>query len=157
MNAYRLKPLRFPWPPLFYGAAIATALLLGHIASLPMPSPGGALLMTTGALLIVVAIALDLWALKTLWSHHTTVLPHRSATRLVTDGPFRYTRNPIYLGYTILTVAIGLMTGNPWFFLAALVAAVVTTSIAIRCEEAHLLARFGADYERYCKRTRRWI
>lgn len=157
MNAYRLKPLNFPWPPLLYGAAIAVALLLDRFVGLLPSAKGGLLFWIAGGLLALAAIALDFWALRTLWASHTTAMPHRCASRLVTDGPFRYTRNPIYLGYTLMTIAFGLLTGNAWFFVTALGAALITTIIAIRCEEMHLLARFGVDFERYCKRTRRWI
>lgn len=157
MNAYRLRPLNFPWPPVLYGAAVGLALLLDHFVGVLPSTAGGPWFWAAGGLLIVLAIGLDLWALKTLWASHTTVLPHRCASRLVTDGPFRFTRNPIYLGYTLMTIAFGLITGNAWLFVAAVAAATCTTLFAIRCEEMHLLARFGIDFERYCKRTRRWI
>lgn len=157
MNAYRLKPLNFPWPPLLYGSAIASALLLDQFVGVLPSTAGEPLLWIAGGLMVVLAIGLDLWALLTLWASHTTAMPHRSASRLVTGGPFRFTRNPIYLGYTLMTVAFGLLTGNAWFFVTALIAAVCTTVFAIRCEEMHLLARFGIDFERYCQRTRRWI
>ncbi|MCA1971152.1 MULTISPECIES: methyltransferase family protein [Ciceribacter] len=158
MNAYRLKPLSFPWPPVLYGLAILFALLADRfIGILPSVMPNGYLFYAIGALLVAVALFLDLWAIKTLVEYRTTVMPHRGAQRLVTSGPFRYSRNPIYLGYTLITLAIGFLTGNAWFFVAAIGAAIVTTVIAIRKEEMHLLARFGIDFEHYCQRTRRWL
>ena len=84
-------------------------------------------------------------------------MPHRCATHLVTCGPFRYSRNPIYLGYTLMTTGIGLVLGNGWFLVGALIAALVTSYLAIRREESHLLSRFGFEFERYCRTTRRWI
>lgn len=157
MNAYRLKPLNFPWPPILFGTAIAAALLLDRFVGILPKAGSGLAFWIAGGLLAAAAVALDFWALKTLWASHTTAMPHRCASRLVTDGPFRYSRNPIYLGYTLMTIAFGLLTGNAWFFVTAIAAAAVTNIIAIRCEEMHLLARFGVDFERYCKRTRRWI
>ncbi len=158
MNAYRLKPLKYPWPPLLYGVAIVAALLLDRYVGLLPPLPReGYLLWTLGGLLALIALTLDIWAVKTLLECHTAVLPNRCAQRLVTNGPFRFTRNPIYLGYTLMTIAFGLLTGNSWFLVAAIAAAVVTTLVAIRCEEMHLLARFGIEFERYCQHTRRWI
>lgn len=157
MYAYISKPLNFPWPPVIYALAIIAALLLGRFATLQLVDIGGYAFWIVGGLLVALAVTLDIWALKTLWQCHTTAMPHRCASRLVTTGPFRYSRNPIYLGYTLLTVALGLITGNSWFLAAAPVAAIVTTLFAIRCEEMHLLARFGIDFERYCERTRRWI
>lgn len=158
MNAYRLKPLRYPWPPVLYVLAMAMALLADRYVGILPPARGdGYFFIVAGGLLVAVAVALDLWAVKTLLDCHTAVLPNRCAQRLVTTGPFRFTRNPIYLGYTLLTVAFGLLTGNAWFFIAGLTAATLTTTVAIRCEEMHLLARFGADFEHYCQHTRRWI
>ncbi|HXV29307.1 MAG TPA: isoprenylcysteine carboxylmethyltransferase family protein, partial [Sinorhizobium sp.] len=68
-----------------------------------------------------------------------------------------FTRNPIYLGYTLVMVGIGLMTLNPWFFVMATVAVALTTLVAVRNEERHLLSRFGFEFERYCRHTARWI
>jgi Putative protein-S-isoprenylcysteine methyltransferase len=82
-------------------------------------------------------------------------MPNRSPSQLLTHGPYRFTRNPIYLGYTASTIAFGLILDNPWFLIAAFAAAVVTSQIVIRREEMHLLAWFGVEYERYCRITRR--
>ena len=157
MNAYRLKPLNFPWPPILYCAAVAMAIVLNRFTVLPAPHINDTLSWALGAVTVVVAVSLDLWAVKTLVECNTTILPYRCATHLVTRGPFRFSRNPIYLGYTLMTAGLGFLTGNSWFFLMALLTALITTFIAIRHEERHLLARFGIEFERYCKQTRRWI
>ncbi|TCL73641.1 isoprenylcysteine carboxylmethyltransferase family protein [Rhizobium sp. BK251] len=157
MNAYRSKPLNFPWPPILYGLAILAALILDLLPIPPLPHLHSGLGWMVGAGLVVLAVSLDIWAVKTLVESRTTILPHRCTAHLVTRGPFRYTRNPIYLGYTIATIAFGLLTGNSWFFVTALFAAITTTLVAIRCEEMHLLSRFGCEFEFYCRKTRRWI
>ncbi len=73
--------------------------------------------------------------MKTLIERHTAVLPHRRSSHLVTCGPFRLTRNPIYLGYTIMMVGCGLITLNPWFFITASLAVALTTAFAVRKED----------------------
>ncbi len=85
------------------------------------------------------------------------MLPHRGSRCLVTSGPFRWSRNPIYLGNTLLLTGIGLATGNGWFVIMAIAAALVIQKLAIEREEQHLRALFGEDYEAYCRTTRRWI
>ena len=110
-----------------------------------------------GGLFVVAAVVLDVWAMRTLLDCHTTILPNRCSTYLVTSGPYRFTRNPIYLGYTLTTAGIGLALLNPWCIVTAIVAAAVTSLVAIRREELHLLSRFGIDFERYCNGTARWI
>lgn len=157
MNAYRAKPLSFPWPPLIYGMAALIALALTRLSPIPVTHGHGWLPWLLGAGLVLSAISLDLWAVKTLLDRHTAVMPYRCATCLVTCGPFRFTRNPIYLGYTLIMVGIGLMTLSPWFFVMAAAAVTLTTLFAIRNEELHLLSRFGFEFERYCRYTTRWI
>jgi protein-S-isoprenylcysteine O-methyltransferase Ste14 len=157
MNAYRSKPLNFPWTPLLYGVAFFAALALEQYLPLLLPPAWGLIAWVAGVALTLLSILLGLWAAKTLIDSETTISTHRCTTYLVTRGPFRYTRNPTYLGYTLLTVAFGLLTGNVWFFVAAAVAMLLTTQVVIRREEMHLLSRFGFEFEYYCKRTRRWI
>jgi protein-S-isoprenylcysteine O-methyltransferase Ste14 len=111
----------------------------------------------SGLIAAIFAVCLDIWALKTLIESDTTVMPHRPAKHLVTRGPFGFTRNPSYVAYTIITASIGLLTGSAWFFVAAGFAAVTTNFVAIHQEERHLLARFGCEFEYYCKHTRRWL
>lgn len=157
MNAYRAKPLSFPWPPLVYGAAVLMALVLARHYPIPVAHGDGWAPWLLGGAMMLAAISLDIWAVKTLLERHTAVLPHRCATCLVTCGPFRFTRNPIYLGYTLAMIGLGLMTLNPWFFVMAIGTVIVTTLFAIRNEERHLLSRFGFEFERYCRHTTRWL
>jgi protein-S-isoprenylcysteine O-methyltransferase Ste14 len=155
---YRMKPLKYPWPPLLYLGACVIALLLDNcVETTSLLNPGGMTALVAGALIGAGAIAINVWAIQTLLWHHTPVNEYQHTYPLITDGPYRYSRNPIYLGYTLLMVASGLMLGNGWLMIAAPIAAVMTTLIAIRYEELRLLVRFGVDFERYCKRTRRWI
>lgn len=157
MNAYRRKPLAFPWPPVIYGLAIAIAFLLQ--AQMPLSVSESHVLpaRAVGATLIAAAAILDVWAMRTLIDCHTTILPNRGSTYLVTSGPYRFTRNPIYLGYTLATAGLGLVLANPWCLIVAIPAAAVTHLVAVRREELHLLSRFGIDFERYCHATARWI
>ncbi|KQV42546.1 MULTISPECIES: isoprenylcysteine carboxylmethyltransferase family protein [unclassified Rhizobium] len=160
MNAYRAKSMRYPWPFALHGFASLAALALGRI--LPMAHEPDARLTTwaiwsIGALVIVAGVVLSLWAVRTLLDRHTTVLPNRCSSHLVTCGPFRYTRNPIYLGYTLIMAGIGLITMNAWFFIIATGTVIFTTLFAVKAEERHLHSRFGFEFERYCRSTSRWI
>ncbi len=158
MNAYRAKPLRYPWPPVLYLAAIIGAIMAGRFTALaPVPSPLPYLLPSIGFSMGLFAVTLDIWAVRTLMERQTPAFDTGCARHLVTCGPFRFSRNPIYLAYTLFTVALGFITGNAWFFIAASFALLATRILAIPSEERHLEARFGYDYESYRKRTRRWI
>ncbi|MGG6897041.1 methyltransferase family protein [Rhizobium sp. BR 315] len=157
MNAYRSKSLSFPWPPLLYSIAVVIALSLQRYYPLPLPLLWSIVAWAVGSVLTAFAVTLNVWAVKTLIESRTTVLTQRCTAYLVTTGPFRFTRNPTYLGYTLLTAGLGLLIGNLWFVAMAALAAALTTPLVIRCEEMHLLSRFGCEFEFYCKHTRRWI
>ncbi|SIQ12898.1 Protein-S-isoprenylcysteine O-methyltransferase Ste14 [Rhizobium sp. RU20A] len=157
MNAFRTRPMTYPWPPMLFGLSAATALLLDMRMPLPLADDGGLPARLAGFCLIGVAILIDLWAIKTLMERKTAVLPHHCTRHLVTCGPFGLTRNPIYLGYTGLLAGIGLIEANVWCFVVAIIFVAVTSHYAIRQEEQHLLSRFGIDYERYARATTRWI
>ena len=160
MNAYRAKSLRYPWPFALHGFASLAALALGRIRPLanePDSVLTAWIIWAIGSLVIVAGVVLSLCAVRTLLDRHTTVLPNRCSSYLVTSGPFRYTRNPIYLGYTLIMAGIGLITMNAWFFIIATGTVILTTVFAVRAEERHLHARFGFEFERYCRSTSRWI
>lgn len=157
MNAYRSKSLSFPWPPLLYSVAVTAALYLQRYYPLPLSFTWSIVSWVLGAALTAIAVTLNVWAVKTLMERRTTVLTQRCSAYLVTTGPFRFTRNPTYLGYTLLMAGLGLLIGNLWFVAMAATAAALTTLLVIRCEEMHLLSRFGCEFEFYCKHTRRWI
>ncbi len=158
MNDLADRPNTVPWPPIVYAGTALLALGLHWL--LPLPWPGGAMaavLAVIGLFLGAAGIALDLATVMAFRRHRTTVLPHRGATRLITDGPFRHSRNPIYVGNTLLVAGAGLVFGIGWLILAALAGAFATRKLAIEREEAHLALRFGQDWQDYAARTPRWL
>jgi protein-S-isoprenylcysteine O-methyltransferase Ste14 len=135
------------------------ALILGfaleHIAPSGQTLPGW--LVNAGRALVAAGIALDLWAMGAMTSARTNIMPNRGAENLVTSGPFAFSRNPIYLGNTIVTVGIGLGLNALWFLPLAAVAAALVQRLAILREEAHLAARFGPEWTAYAAKTPRWL
>ncbi|MBN8241598.1 isoprenylcysteine carboxylmethyltransferase family protein [Nitratireductor aquimarinus] len=158
MNDHEQRPARFPWPPVIYLSAIVIAAVLGIFYPLPWIGPPlSDLLFAIGWLLIAGFVFIDLQAMRTLHRAGTTILPTRGADTLVTSGPFSFSRNPIYLGNSMLTAGIGLVAGNAWFFASLIVACFLTQKLAIEPEEKHLGLRFGKKYRDYQKRVRRWF
>jgi protein-S-isoprenylcysteine O-methyltransferase Ste14 len=102
-------------------------------------------------------LALIVWAILTLRRAGTTVLPDKGADKLVTDGPFRYRRNPIYMGDVLLFLGLAQLTGYIWFAIATPLCAIAVFYLAILPEEQHLENRFGQAYLDYQERTRRWF
>ncbi len=158
MNDHEQRPARFPWPPVIYLSAIMIAAVLGIFYPLPWIGPPlSDLLFAIGWLLIAGFVFIDLQAMRTLHRAGTAILPTRGADTLVTSGPFSFSRNPIYLGNSMLTAGIGLVAGNAWFFASLIVACFLTQKLAIEPEEKHLGLRFGKKYRDYQKRVRRWF
>ena len=152
------RPNTIPWPPILYAGA--TLIALGLQALLPLPWPGGAwaaVLLMVGVFLAAAGTALDFATILTFRRHQTTVLPNRGATHLITDGPFRFSRNPIYVGNTLLVAGVGLIFGIAWLVPAAFAGAFATNRLAIAREERHLALRFGPAWSVYAARTPRWL
>ena len=154
MNPYRARPNLIPWPPLLLVGLSLAAIALSLLTPLPLAFPGA---RTLGIALIAMALGIDLWAMRTLHEAHTTILPNRGSSHLVTHGPFGFSRNPIYVANMVLMIGIGLLSLNAWFLPLAAVNAALTHVLAIRREENHLHARFGYQFETYCRKVRRWI
>jgi protein-S-isoprenylcysteine O-methyltransferase Ste14 len=152
------RPNRFPWPPVLLVAAIAAALAAQSFYPLPWaPSPIRELFWLFGIVLAGGALLIDVMAILTLQRARTTVLPHKGAQKLVTSGPFAFSRNPIYLANVLLLFGLGLALGNLWFWPLALVLGGLTQHFAILREEAHLQAKFPAGWLAYRRKVRRWI
>ena len=155
---FSARPNTVPWPPIIYLAVALAALALG--AAWPLASPPPAALRwlrMAGAAIVATGLALDVAAMLVMRRARTNILPHRGADRLVTDGVFALTRNPIYVGNTLLLAGLGVALPSAWMAAGALLAALLVDRLAIRREERHLSARFGPAYADYVARVPRWI
>jgi protein-S-isoprenylcysteine O-methyltransferase Ste14 len=151
------RPSRIPWPPLLLLGVVTGAILLGYLRPLPWPGLDDWPARAVGLGLGAAGIVLLVMAILTLRRHGTTVLPDAGATTLVTSGPFRRFRNPIYLADCLILLGLAELTKNVWFVIAAAAFAILVTWLAIRPEEAHLETRFGDAYLDYKAKTRRWL
>ena len=151
--------MRFP-PPLIF----ATGFLLGwilevRVRSLPMAGAPStrAVLEVVGALGVVGGLVVAFWGLWTFHRAHTAILPHRPASRLVTSGPYRFSRNPMYVGLTAAYIGLAMLANTLWppVFLPLVITALYL--LVVRREERYLGSAFGAEYAEYRRRIRRWL
>ena len=140
-------------PPLLVAGLFAMAWGLGRL----MPVPIGPPLPALGALVLFVAVALIGWALLALLRAGNDPRPDRPDAALVERGPFRFSRNPVYLGFILGMLGIALRWGDLWGWLALLATHGVLDALVVRREEAYLAARFGPAYDAYRARVRRWV
>ena len=144
----------FP-PPLVFLAFVGAGLLLNR--AFPLDAGRGFAARSLAALLLLAGFALILWSGGLFKRQHTSVLPIRPSTSLVFDGPYRFTRNPMYLGMLSIQIGLGLLLGTWWPALLGPLAVIAVNRIAIEREERYLHRRFGIPYDDYRARVRRWI
>ena len=146
--------VRLP-PPLVYlaGLALGWALDAWH----PLGRPPAPLRWTLGGALAVAGLGLFLPALRLMRRARTAIAPTRPTTRLVVAGPFRVTRNPLYLSLLLVYAALAVLTGTLWALVLLPVVVAVLQRVVIVREEAYLERKFGDEYRAYRARVRRWI
>ena len=110
-----------------------------------------------GFVMAAAGLLLMLWSVGLFWSRRTSIQPNRPATEFVVVGPYKFTRNPMYLGMSVVFLGLSMAFGPVWpmFFLP--VAMFLLVRFVIRREEEYLRRTFGGSYEEYCSRVRRWI
>jgi protein-S-isoprenylcysteine O-methyltransferase Ste14 len=138
------------------GAPLALGLTLTATFGDPV-SVSGQLASLAGGLLVVAFVLWNGWTLQVMASHRTSILPGGSTTVLLQAGPFRLSRNPLYLGLIALDVGLSLLVPSFWALVLVPVGVAALFWGAIRPEERYLSAKFGVDYEAYCARVRRWL
>jgi protein-S-isoprenylcysteine O-methyltransferase Ste14 len=109
-----------------------------------------------GVALSVLSVPLLIWMFRSLGTNVTDTVAIRSKHTLVTHGPYRWVRHPLYSLGTMLFVGIGLIASN-WFILLAMGLGFVLLAIRTPIEEARLTEKFGDEYRAYLRRTGRFI
>jgi protein-S-isoprenylcysteine O-methyltransferase Ste14 len=156
MSRHLHRPRTLILPPAPYAAALVGGWWLDrNVAALPWD--WGAATRPLGWLLVGIGLALFAWTLYTFWRHRTTVNPYKAATSLCTVGPFRHSRNPIYVGDWFILGGVSLLLATWWPLLFAPLVWVALRYGVIRHEEAHLEAKFGEAYRLYRRQVRRWL
>jgi protein-S-isoprenylcysteine O-methyltransferase Ste14 len=157
MEQHPSRPSGVPWPPILIVATLAAGVILNRVLPLDWPGLDDLAARMIGYGLGVAGLALAAWGIVTLRRADTTMRADRATDRLVTDGPFRFRRNPIYMGEVLAFLGLAQLTYNIWFAILAPVFALGVLQLAILPEERHLEARFGEAYLDYKERTRRWF
>ncbi len=144
-----------PLPPTYFMLGLV-AMLAAH-SLVPLARIVGSPWRYAGVLPIALGVLLNLWADGLFKRHGTEVKPFRDSSALVLEGPFRFTRNPMYLGGLLILAGAGLLLGSltPWLVVLALTW--LATAHFIVPEERDLERQFGVRYLEYKRRVRRWI
>jgi protein-S-isoprenylcysteine O-methyltransferase Ste14 len=139
-----------------------TAILAGYLLQWSWPlSPGAEPALTlrlgVGGAVAGAGVLLVLWPATLFGRSGQNPNPRYPTPSMVTGGPYRFTRNPMYLGMVLFCVGLAVGGWNPWTLLLTPVCAFLLQRLAIEPEERYLEQKFGDEYRDYRKRVRRWL
>src|SRR6266508_3356198 len=142
-------------PPILTLLHIIAAFLLARFIPLPFTVPIA--IKYIGFALVVIGFLLGLCAVIAFRRARTTLDPYHPVSNLVTSGIYRFSRNPIYLGFLLMVIGIPLNVGTYWGLILAPIFVLLCNRLVIVREEAYLEKRFGEAYTNYKSRVRRWV
>ena len=142
-------------PPVLYLASLIAGGVF-HLA-VPAPLPDHALRLPAGALLLVAGLGLIAICFRRFKAAGTNVPTWMPTTALVTSGPYRFSRNPIYLALTLVYLGLALLYGSLWPLVLLAPLLIVMRYGVIGREERYLEGKFGDAYRAYRSSVRRWI
>jgi protein-S-isoprenylcysteine O-methyltransferase Ste14 len=142
-------------PPMIYFSAILVGLLLTAVRSVRVVPR--ALHVPLGSILVMIACMLFVWAVRTFRSVGTPVPGNRPTTAIVHTGPYRWSRNPIYLSFSLFQIGIAMWVNSVWLLATLVPAAALMSAVVIPREERFLERRFPDTYPAYKTSVRRWL
>ena len=142
-------------PPLVMLAHLLAAFLLNWV--LPLPIAFSKSLEWAGTILVFIGLGFAFSAVSQFGKMRTTLDPHGSVSTIVTSGPYRFSRNPIYLGFVFTLIGLPLALGNYWGVVLSPLMMVLMLQLVIKHEEVYLEEKFRDVYASYKSRVRRWL
>jgi len=143
-------------PPVIFLGALALGFVLQTLWPLPLFTHSRVARVVGGCLMLG-GLVLSGAVMFHFGRAGTPVIPWQETRRLVVSGPYRFSRNPDYLGQALFVGGLGLLLAVPWVFLALVPALLLVRYGVIAKEERYLERRFGEEYRQFCSRVRRWI
>jgi protein-S-isoprenylcysteine O-methyltransferase Ste14 len=144
-------------PPILFLLAAGGGAVMAWLRPLPLVRTAPALLAPAGALLVAAGVVLFVAAVRAFRRAGTPIPACAPTTALVTDGPYRWSRNPVYLAFGLVQVGLALWANTAWLLATLVPILLIVRYGVIAREEAYLARRFGAAYRAYAGRVRRWV
>ena len=117
----------------------------------------GTVIRVIGILPLLLGVALFAWARASFRHHMTALMPWSRTTALVTDGPYGFSRNPIYLSFVLMYLGLSFIFDSAYVLIVLVVVVVLFDRLQIPREERYLRGLFGAEFDSYASEVRRWI
>jgi protein-S-isoprenylcysteine O-methyltransferase Ste14 len=143
-------------PPVAWIAALAAGVAADQLYPLGFV-PASVPAAWVGGVIFAIAFALAIWAIVTIRNAGTQVETYKPTTTIVANGPYRFTRNPIYLGMVLGLIGLAIAFDSLWILVTLVLFYLVIRDGVIAREEAYLARKFGDVYRGYKSRVRRWL
>lgn len=141
-------------PPLMLVAAVVAGVVLDAVWPIHVPA---AAVQVFGIVFLVLSASLASWSFRAFAQMRTNVLPHKPTTAVVKHGPYRYTRNPMYVSLVMLQTSIAVLLGNVWILFMIVPLVLALHYGVVMPEERYLEQKFGEEYLSYKRSVRRWL
>jgi len=148
--------VRFPPPLVFLGAILLGVIVQRMVVPLSLSFAPG-LRVAAGVLVLACGVSLVVSARILFKRTGQNPIPWKTTPELILQGPYRFTRNPMYLGVTLFMIGLGLTVNNIWISLFAAPALLIVHFIAVLPEERYLAGKFGESYRNFLGRVRRYV
>jgi protein-S-isoprenylcysteine O-methyltransferase Ste14 len=148
--------VRFP-PPLLHALGFGVAIALQRAVAWPLFAGHAVVRPAAGWAMVALGLATLAWGMATFAKARTAIFPDQPASRLVNAGPYRFTRNPMYLGLSVAYLGGALIVNSVWPVVILPVVLGLLYTFVIAREERYLAEAFGGEYDAYRKRVRRWL
>ncbi len=143
------------WPPVAIGAPLLVGWLVTQLWGDPVDLGGWR--VPLGWALVLLFVGWNGWSLWLFGRHETGLLPGQATHTMIEEGPYRLSRNPLYVGLLALYLGLALLAPTFWGLVLFPAAVLLVLWGAIQPEERFLHERFGAPYDDYTRRVRRWL
>ncbi|MFT7471508.1 MAG: protein-S-isoprenylcysteine O-methyltransferase Ste14 [Kiritimatiellia bacterium] len=146
--------VKFP-PPAIFASCILLGAGLQYLRPVGLGIPESIEIL--GYLLVLFGITIAILVATSFRRAGTAIEPWKPTTSIVTTGFYAWSRNPIYAGFCLINIGIGIASNSLWIFVSFIPAAFLLYHVAIAKEEAYLAEKFGEEYLAYKKKVRRWV
>ncbi len=143
---------------LVYSAGFVAGWWLHTLRPLSIDANGPSLIQTgLGIVSLAIGTTLFLWGMWTFSREQTGIMPQNPASRVVMTGPYRWSRNPMYVGFTAMYVGVAFLMNLVWPLVLLPGVLLILFGTVIAREERYMRATFGEAYDSYCRRVPRWL
>jgi protein-S-isoprenylcysteine O-methyltransferase Ste14 len=147
---------KFVHPAILTLGFIILGILLGKFIPI-FPALAATPLRLAGLPIVLVGLLIGFSGFFAILRANTTLNPHGTVTTVVTSGAYRFTRNPMYLGFLLMVIGFPLSYGSLWGLILVPFFIVTMNRLVIEKEEAYLEKKFGEPYTSFKRRVRRWL